>query len=82
MALVVVYSLETGIMQGFLWAAGAFGAGILFDWFISRNYQSAIQKGESPSWWAGGSYGSGRSGGGFGGFGGGGFGGGGAGGSW
>lgn len=53
--------------------------GLLFDWFVSRNYKSHRADGTSPAWWAGGGYGSGSGGGSFGG---GGFSGGGSSGSW
>lgn len=54
--------------------------GLLFDFFVSRNYQKHSSNGSGPSWWAGGNtLGGGSS---WGGFGGGGFGGGGASGSW
>lgn len=59
--------------------------GLLFDYFVSKNFRSAKRKGETPAWWAGGTTigpGSSSSGGGFGGFGGGGFSGGGSSGSW
>lgn len=57
----------------------AVGAGLLFDYFVSKNYKKHRRSGTSPSWWAGGShFGGGSSGG----FGGGGFGGGGASGRW
>jgi uncharacterized protein len=60
---------------------GAIGA--LFDYVVSKGYQSAKARGVKPPWWAGGSMGSGSGGGGgFGGFGGGSSGGGGASGSW
>lgn len=61
--------------------------GLLFDFFISKNYSTRKSRGLGPSWWAGG-FGGGKggfgggSGGGFGGFGGGSSGGGGSGGSW
>lgn len=54
--------------------------GLLFDYFVSKNYYYKTTKGNTPSWWAGGDWISG--GGGGGGFGGGGFGGGGASGRW
>lgn len=51
--------------------------GSVFDMIVSRNYTRAVEKGSSPSWWAGGPWSGGGgidsgSGGGFGGFGGGG----------
>lgn len=62
----------------------AIGVGLLFDYFVSKNYRQHRRIGTSPSWWAGGSRfgGGGGSSGGFGGFGGGSFGGGGASGRW
>jgi len=58
--------------------------GLLFDYFVSNSYKSAIDGGSSIPWWIGGNRGGGSSGGGssFGGFGGGSSGGGGASGSW
>lgn len=60
--------------------------GFLLDFIVSKNYRSHVSQGESPSWWAGGSYwgsgGGGFGGGGGGSFGGGGFSGGGSSGSW
>lgn len=59
--------------------------GLLFDYFVSKNYRKAKRRGDSPAWWAGGTTigpGSSGGGGGFGGFGGGGFSGGGSSGSW
>lgn len=56
--------------------------GLLFDRTISRNYQKHVQRGDTPSWWAGGGVIGGGPDGGFGGFGGGSFGGGGASGDW
>ena len=58
--------------------------GLLFDFLVSRNYQSHKANGTLPSWWAGGGNWTSGSGGGFsgGGFGGGGFSGGGASGGW
>ncbi|QCT39671.1 TPM domain-containing protein [Candidatus Saccharibacteria bacterium oral taxon 955] len=75
---------------GALIGAGALAiAGLVFDYFVSKNYRSRTSRGEKPSWWAGGTHfgggsSSGGSSGGFGGgsFGGGGFSGGGASGSW
>lgn len=75
------------VMVIFTWAWWTFfaaclaaGAGLLFDFLVSRNYHTYTSRGHSPSWWAGGTwFGGGSSGGGFGG---GGFGGGGASGSW
>lgn len=76
-----------GLVAGSL-LIGLVGAGILavigliFDKLVSANYKSHVDKGQLPSWWAGGgSLGGGPSGG-FGGFGGGGFSGGGSSGSW
>lgn len=84
-----IIGIIIGIFAGFLFAgiisiAILAAIGLLFDRFVSANYQQRSASGRSPSWWAGGPYiGGGRSsGGGFGGFGGGGFGGGGASGSW
>ncbi|OYX53398.1 hypothetical protein B7Y92_03095 [Candidatus Saccharibacteria bacterium 32-50-13] len=78
-----------GLFTGNVWAMIGLGAGLallgaLFDRAISKNYLEHRQKGDKPSWWAGGTGFGGRSGGsgGFGGFGGGGFGGGGASGGW
>ncbi len=58
--------------------------GFLFDYTVSKNYRSRVSQGDSPSWWAGGTYWGGGSGdsSGSGGFGGGDFGGGGASGDW
>lgn len=59
--------------------------GFLFDFIVSRNYRQATGRGDTPSWWAGGTYwggGGGFGGGSGGGFGGGDFGGGGASGDW
>jgi uncharacterized protein len=73
--------LSTILISGFV--LGFFG--LLFDYFVSKNYRQAKARGDSPSWWAGGGFGSGGSGGGgiSGGFGGGGgFSGGGSSGSW
>jgi uncharacterized membrane protein YgcG len=58
--------------------------GLLFDYFVSKNFYYKTANGDTPSWWAGGSWidgsGGGFSGGGS--FGGGGFSGGGSSGSW
>lgn len=60
--------------------------GLLFDYFVSKNFRRAKRRGDSPAWWAGGTTigpgSSNSSGGSFGGFGGGGFSGGGSSGSW
>ena len=87
-----------GVIGGILAFLGVFGAsllvgslvtillvllGLLFDYIISNGYNSAVSKGGSIPWWAGGSRGGGSSSGGsFGGFGGGSSGGGGASGGW
>ena len=79
-----------GLLGWALWALIGAGVltvlGLLFDFFVSKNYRSRVSQGENPAWWAGGSYWGGGSGGGFGGgggsFGGGGFSGGGSSGSW
>lgn len=73
--------LSIVLISGFV--IGFFG--LLFDYFVSKNYRQAKARGDSPSWWAGGGFGSGGSSGGgiSGGFGGGGgFSGGGSSGSW
>ncbi|MBM3205764.1 TPM domain-containing protein [Candidatus Shapirobacteria bacterium] len=79
------------LFKAFLLAFGtgfAFGAlGLIFDWWLSKNYKIRKKKGLPTSWWkSGGGFSSGgfggRSSGGFGGFGGGSSGGGGASGSW
>jgi len=67
--------------------AGAGIAGLLLDFFVSRNYNRARGSGDDPAWWAGGSwfgggFGGGSSGDSGSGFGGGDFGGGGASGDW
>lgn len=71
------------IAIGLISILGLVALGLLFDWLVSRNFQSRRASGASPSWWAGGTHfgGSGGSGG-FGGFGGGSFGGGGSSGGW
>lgn len=79
-----------GLVGWALWALIGAGVitllGFLFDFAVSKNYQRAVSRGASPTWWAGGTYWGGSSdhsdGGGFGGFGGGDFGGGGASGDW
>lgn len=79
-----------GILGWALWALIGAGVltivGLLFDFFVSRNYRTRVSQGENPAWWAGGTYWGGGSGGGFSGgggsFGGGGFSGGGSSGSW
>lgn len=82
---VVVGVLMTSLLVGILSVVGLVVGGLFFDKAVSKNYRAHSGRGDSPSWWAGGSFlGGGKSGGGggFGGFGGGGFGGGGSSGSW
>jgi len=69
-----------GIMSAVLLVPG----GLLFDYFVSKNFQAAKTGGRRPPWWGGGMWGPGGGfgGGGFGGFGGGMSGGGGASGGW
>jgi uncharacterized protein len=89
----LVTSLFVGFfMTGVFFTIGLAVAGLILDWFVSRNFKQHAQSGTAPSWWAGGNsvggfggFGGGNSdndSGGFGGFGGGGFGGGGADGKW
>lgn len=84
-----VGGVVVGIFMGFLYLGlGAIAiltiVGLLFDRFVSKNFQQKASNGDSPSWWAGGPWlgGGKNSDGGFGGFGGGSFGGGGSSGSW
>lgn len=76
-----VVSFFVGLLfAGVLWIIGLIVLGLLFDYFVSKEYKKAVGSGNTPSWWAGGaSLGGGGS---SGGFGGGSFGGGGASGSW
>lgn len=84
MAALISPHMTTIVISGFI--LGVFG--LLFDYFVSKNYRQAKSRGEAPSWWAGGGiggsgdggFGSSGIGGGFGG--GGGFSGGGSSGSW
>jgi uncharacterized protein len=79
-----------GVVIGFIWGFLFVGlatipllvlVGLLFDFLVSRGYNSRVSRGLRPPWWAGGGRGFGG-GGGFGGFGGGSSGGGGASGGW
>jgi uncharacterized protein len=60
-----------GLLGWALWAligAGVLAVlGLLFDFFVSKNYRSRVSRGENPAWWAGGSYWGSGSGGGSGG---------------
>lgn len=72
-----------GMVIGIIAVIGLMLSGLLFDYVVSKNYRRHADIGDSPSWWAGGTFlGGGGGSGGFGGFGGGGFGGGGASGDW
>lgn len=81
---VVVVMVFAWAWWTFIAAFLATGAGLLFDFLVSRNYRTNAAHGHDPSWWAGGGWlgGGGFSGGGGGSFGGGGFSGGGSSGSW
>lgn len=78
--------LGQSLVIGLMSAAALGVAGLIFDKVVSANYRSHANRGDRPSWWAGGGFlgGGGPRGGsgGFGGFGGGGFGGGGSSGGW
>jgi len=83
-----VIGVVIALIWGFLWIGvgsiiGLTIFGLLFDFIVSKNYQSAKTSGRNLPWWfGGGGFGGGASGGGFGGFGGGMSGGGGSSGSW
>jgi len=80
--------IAIAVIWGFIWVGlfsilGLAVFGLIFDYFISKNYSKAKSLGKLPPWWiGGGGFGSGGSSGGFGGFGGGMSGGGGSSGSW
>jgi len=83
-----VAGVVIALIWGFLWMGvgsiiGLIIFGLLFDFIVSKNYQSAKTSGRNLPWWfGGGGFGGGAGGGGFGGFGGGMSGGGGSSGSW
>lgn len=78
--LVVVFLLNLALVWSVIATIVLTLLGLLFDYFVSKNYKAAKNGGDSASWWAGGGSFGGSSGGG--GFGGGSFGGGGSSGSW
>ena len=82
---IIILGFFAGLFLLFVLAA----AGLIFDYFVSKNFRTHKRSGKKPSWWAGGWWGPGTtrggfggSSGGFGGFGGGSSGGGGASGGW
>jgi uncharacterized protein len=78
---VTIISIFGAVLATIIAGLGLVLLGVVFDYFISKNYKARKTSGRSPAWWAGGTtFGGGGSGGG--GFSGGGFSGGGASGSW
>lgn len=77
----IAWFMSYPILTIIIIAAVSGGAGLAFDWFVSKNYDNFKGGGPTPPWWMGGTMGRGG-GGGFDGFGGGSFSGGGGGGDW